>query len=121
MERFSNKKTFGNWGEKIAADFLKIKGYSIVMNNYRCLFGEIDLICRDGEIWCFVEVKTRHTSAFGPGYLAVTRLKQKHMIQAAQYYLNETGMFEALARFDIVSIDYYSKKDYQIELLKNAF
>lgn len=121
MTTFSKKKLLGVWGEKTALQYLKEQGYKIIACNYRCPYGEIDLICRENSIWSFVEVKTRRKSDFGQGYLAVTSQKQQHLIKSAQYFLTERNLFEEKVRFDIVSIDYQSEFEYQIELLKNAF
>ena len=49
----------GTWGEALAADYLRQRGYRLAAHSYQCRFGEIDLIAWDGEILCFVEVKTR--------------------------------------------------------------
>ena len=121
MTSFSNKKDFGNWGERFAANFLQNQGYLLIERNFRCPYGEIDLIAKEGPIWCFVEVKTRNSSSFGYGYDSVTRTKQKHIMKVAQYYLNKAGLYEDPARFDVVSIDFMSTGDYKIQLIRNAF
>ena len=56
----------GKRGEKVAARFLKRKGCKIVQRNYRCNFGEIDLIAANGEYLVFVEVKTRSDNSLMP-------------------------------------------------------
>jgi putative endonuclease len=119
MKSNSGKKHLGSWGETIAADYLKSQGYRIVQANYRCCYGEIDLICQDGPVWCFVEVKTRKTASFGSGYDAVNYSKQKHMLKAAQHYLMRAGLGDAPGRFDLVSIDFESDAVYRIQLIKN--
>jgi putative endonuclease len=121
MDTFSNKKDFGSWGERIAIDFLKEQGFVIVKCNYRCPYGEIDLIAKEKDIWCFIEVKTRKNQSYGYGFDSVTHVKQKHIIKVAQYYLVQSSLYEAPARFDIVSIDFVSANDYQIQLIRNAF
>lgn len=120
MTQFPNRKSLGAWGERIAAEYLLSQGYQIIIANYRTKYGEIDLVCQSEGIWCFVEVKTRRSQKYGFGYLGVTREKQKHMISAAQAYLNEKGLDEAPVRFDVVSIDWISGSEYRIELIKNA-
>lgn len=120
MTRFPNRKTLGAWGERVAAEYLLSQGYQIIAANFRTSFGEIDLVCRSEDIWCFVEVKTRRTQKYGFGYQGVTRVKQKHMILAAQIYLDQAGLYDAPVRFDVVSIDWISGSDYRIELIKNA-
>ena len=120
MNTFSSERDFGYWGEQIAADFLKKQGYQIVSRNFRCPYGEIDLIAKEKDIWCFIEVQTIKTKSYGYGFDSVTLTKQKHIIKVAQYYLGQLALYEAPARFDVISIDYGSAADYQIQLIRNA-
>ena len=120
MKRLTNRKKIGEWGERIAARYLADHGYQIIACNYRTGYGEIDLICRSGDVWCFVEVKTRRSQRYGLGYQGVTPQKQRHMILAAQSYLDQYGLQEAPVRFDVVSIDWIGGSEYRIELVKNA-
>jgi putative endonuclease len=121
MEKFSNKKVFGAWGEQIAADYLESLGYKIISRNYRCRYGEIDLVCTDGPVWSFVEVKTRKSFRYGDGLQAITAHKRKNMTRVALYFLNQSNIPEAISRFDVVAIDYRSAIDYRICLVQNAF
>lgn len=93
----------GRSGERKAAKFLSRKGYKILELNYRCRFGEIDIIAADGDVTVFVEVKTRSSDKFGLGYESVVRSKQDKLMKTAQHYMMENG--ESPARFDVVSID----------------
>ena len=117
----SGKIALGAWGEKIAAEFLREQGYQVITTNFRCGYGEIDLICKEDATWCFVEVKTRRNSKYGLGYEAVTITKQKHMLNSASHYLAQMELFEVPVRFDVVSIDFTTDGQYQIKLIKNAF
>lgn len=122
MTNFPNRRFLGQWGEETAAAYLTGHGYQIVQRNYRCLYGEMDLICKEKATWCFVEVKTRRRySAYGKGYEGVTPVKQRRLIRIAEYFLSERALGEAAVRFDVVSIDYGSPRDYRLSLLKNAF
>ena len=56
----------GEQGEALAAAFLQKQGLAVTARNYRCRFGEIDLIARDGETVVFVEVRSRAGSALRP-------------------------------------------------------
>ena len=58
----------GSWGENVAADYLIKKKYRLVSMNYRCRFGEIDLIVSNREYLVFVEVKLRKTDKFASAY-----------------------------------------------------
>lgn len=113
------KKHLGYWGESVAAAYLKKQGYTVILANYRCLYGEIDLICQDGAVWVFVEVKTRKTANYGCGFDAVNGPKQLHMFRSAQHYLIQAGLGDAPGRFDLVSIDFDSETVYRIQHFKN--
>ncbi len=121
MPKFSSKKELGDWGEKVALEYLTSRGYRFVAAKYRCVYGEIDLICMDGSVWCFIEVKTRKNPSFGEGYYGVTPVKVKHLTKAAIMYLAQHRLGDVPARFDIVSIDFVTGSEYKISLIKNAF
>jgi putative endonuclease len=110
----------GKAGEEAALEYLRQQGYRILERNYRCRFGEIDLIARDGGTLAFIEVKTRRSKRFGPAVASVTVEKQRHLIKAAQIYLTQTGQSHVLCRFDVVAIDIDPLKP-RIELIKDAF
>ena len=72
-----NTRSTGSCYERKAADYLKQQGLFILRYNYRCRFGEIDLIARDGEYLVFVEVKYRKDNSSGYSLAAVNPAKQK--------------------------------------------
>src|SRR5690606_40402414 len=100
--------------------YLQTEGYRILERNYRCRFGEIDLIARDGSVLAFIEVKTRRSRVFGAPALAVTPRKQRHIIKVAQLYLAQKGSEQAVCRFDVVTIELDRDRP-RIEIIKNAF
>lgn len=115
------KKDIGIIGEDLASKFLKKKGYKILHRNYRTIFGEIDAVARRGGLIIFIEVKTRSTSSLGPPCLAVTRLKARHIIKNALFYLKSRRLSDAKWRIDIVSVKLdYERKPESIELFENA-
>jgi putative endonuclease len=110
----------GRTGEDAAVQYLLQRGYYILERNYRCRFGEIDLVARDGDTLTFIEVKTRRSRTFGPAAAAVTHTKQRHLIKASQMYMVQHGKREDLCRFDVVTIDMDGQES-RIELIKDAF
>lgn len=95
--------SFGQSGEKQAEKFLVKSGYSILERNFRCRFGEIDIIAFKDGVTVFVEVKTRKNSSFGMGYESVTQKKMEKLVLTAQaYFASKT---ETASRFDVISID----------------
>jgi putative endonuclease len=104
----------GKSGEKKAASYLKKKGYQILHMNYRCRFGEIDIIAKQGDTVVFVEVKTRSSDKYGLGYESVTASKQEKLLKTTQFFFAENG--ESPARFDVISID-----GKEVSHIENAF
>ena len=99
-----SRQMLGKLGENLAAGLLTEEGYEILMRNYRCRYGEIDLIaCRDG-ILAFIEVKTRQNSRFGEPAESVTTEKQKKIRRTAVCYLSETGQYCRGMEFQVVEI-----------------
>ena len=114
------KKELGKQGEEIAIRFLKKKGYRILIRNYVCKMGEMDIIAREKDTLVFVEVKTRTSAAFGPPQLAVNSTKQMQLSKVALYFLKEKKLEEVKARFDVVAILLRPEGE-EIELIKDAF
>jgi putative endonuclease len=103
--------------EDIAATFLQQQGLTLVERNYRCRFGEIDLIARDGDVLVFVEVRMRTSRAFGGAAASITAAKRGKLLRTARHYL--AGIARAPAcRFDAVLIN---GEDAAPEWLINAF
>ncbi|MGA1846201.1 YraN family protein [Deferribacter abyssi] len=94
----------GKVGEKKAVKYLISKGYEIIEKNYRCKFGEIDIIARKDDVIVFVEVKTRKDNKFGYGFEAVDRKKINKIIKVAKRFLISRNI-ENPCRFDVISID----------------
>jgi putative endonuclease len=117
----SSDKTLGRSGEQLAARYLKEQGCRILEQNYRLRFGEVDLIVRDRDTLCFVEVKTRRSLAYGPGGEAVVRSKQRQLTRVALSYLQEKNLVNVSARFDVIVITNLSDDAPEIEWFKNAF
>ncbi len=108
-------------GESIAAQALAAHGYVIVEQNWRCPEGEIDLVTRDGDVWAFVEVKTRISEKFGSPEEAVTNPKQSKMLKAALAYLSEHDLSAAPWRIDVVAIQLApSHRVRRLNIYKNA-
>lgn len=96
-------KLTGRWGESVAAEHLKKKGYRIVGMNYSCRSGEIDIIAENRRYIAFVEVKLRKSDSFAEAREFVTRSKQERLIKTASLYL-AANPTELQPRFDVVEI-----------------
>src|SRR2546427_11382490 len=82
------RRGLGRTAERLAAGELIRQGYHVLEQNFRCYYGEIDLVAEDEQDLIFVEVKTRRGSAFGLPEEAVTPRKQQKIAQVASYYLD---------------------------------
>ena len=110
----------GKFGEESAIDLLKTNGYRILARNYKTKLGEIDIIARDKDTVCFIEVKTRHSDRFGLPQEAISRSKQRHMAKVALMFLKKNNLLDKRARFDVISI-MHSEDTSKLDLIKNAF
>ena len=115
-----DRLTLGRQGEDAAALFLQRMGMKIVERNLSTKVGEIDLVVRDPKILAFVEVKTRRGTAFGSPAEAVGARKQRQIIRAAKWYLNDSPHKGLQPRFDVIAIIVHGD-DFQIEHIPNAF
>ena len=99
-----DKQRLGRRGEQEAARLLRGSGYRILARNFRTRLGEIDLVAREGDTLCFVEVRARSDSDFGWPEETVDYWKQRRLIRLAQGYLKAHRLGEAPIRFDVVSV-----------------
>ena len=98
-----DSRLLGRWGEALAAEFLRKQHCTILASGWRCRFGEIDLIVREENFLCFVEVKLRKSEKFGRAGEFVDRRKQEKLRITAEMYLTQNPT-ELQPRFDVVEI-----------------
>lgn len=109
-----SSRTLGARGERLAAEYLQRTGYRLVLANFTVpigrnrneaqITGEIDLIAFDGDMLCFIEVKTRSSDEFTGPLSNVDLRKQRQIIRAARFYLRTFGIRDVPYRFDVVTI-----------------
>ncbi len=97
----TNRTAVGAYGERVAVRHLVGAGYAILARNWRCRYGEVDVVASLGGTVVFVEVKCRRSSAFGPPASAVTPRKAERLRAAASAWL--AGRVVPV-RFDVVSV-----------------
>ncbi len=114
------RQKLGKWGEEQAALFLRGQGFKVLERNLRTPVGEIDIIALHRKILVFVEVKTRRGCGYGLPQEAVGPTKQRQILRAASWYLNENPRPNLQPRFDVVAVRVSSDKP-QIEHIANAF
>ncbi len=111
-------KTKGNKGELIATKYLQEKNYVIIENNYRCEYGEIDIIAKDNGYIVFIEVKYRTNKNYGMPIEAVDSRKQERIRQVATNYIMENNI-KVKVRIDVIGI--LNSNGLKINHIVNAF
>ena len=114
-------RSVGTAGEAYVAKALRAKGYTLLASQWRCRFGELDLVAKDknGTI-CFVEVKLRGERAIALPREAVDRRKQERLRAAAAAYLSRHEL-DSPARFDVAEVYAEKNGELRVEYLENAF
>lgn len=112
-----NKRVIGGYKEDLAAEYLIQRGYTIIDRNFSCKSGEIDIIAKDEEYLCFIEVKYRENNKYGEALESVNHKKQQKLFKCANIYILANKLAKNQNyRFDVVAI-----QGENIELIKNAF
>ncbi|MFM1767888.1 MAG: hypothetical protein RJA22_417 [Verrucomicrobiota bacterium] len=94
----------GRRGESAARRELERAGLRFLTANYRSRWGEIDLVCRDGDCLVFVEVKTRSREDWTRPAAAVNAAKRRRLSRTALDYLRRLGAPRVRIRFDVVEV-----------------
>ncbi len=115
-------------GEALAAEFLRAQGYQLVLANFKVpvgrnirgapVTGEVDIVALDGEILCFIEVKTRRSDEFTPIITHVDLRKQRQIIRTAKIYRHTFDVWDVPHRFDVVTVLLPKNSEPAIELIK---
>ncbi len=101
----STRAERGVFGENLAADYCKRElGYTIIVRNWRYKRDEVDLICRDGEVLVFVEVRARAEDALVSGYHSIGKHKKEVLQRAYKNYLKQLQKTPKHFRFDIIDV-----------------
>lgn len=102
--------------EEVALRFLLAQGLTVVTRNYRCRFGELDLVMQEGGTLVIVEVRYRKNNRYGSALESVTKAKQTRIITATKHYMVQHKTAQPI-RFDVVAITGNTQPDW----VKNAF
>jgi putative endonuclease len=114
------RKEAGRTGEATALAYLQRAGLQLVVRNFRCKAGEIDLVMLDGATLVLVEVRYRSSDRFGGAAASVTWRKQRRLANAAEYLLlAHQALRRYPARFDVVAIS--AAPEQKIDWIRNAF
>lgn len=117
----------GDWGEAQVAQELERWGFRVLERNWRCRYGELDLVVAKPAYLVFVEVKTRKNNKFAHAFEAVDNHKQQKLRHSAELYLANNQEFLRPGmeiRFDVASVyapQGVETKEPEISILENAF
>jgi putative endonuclease len=114
------RKKLGALGENLAGKLLKNKGYRLLSKNFRCRFGEIDLVALEGKDLVFIEVKTRLSDHFGRPEESVTSRKIRQLKRLGLFYRSRHPSLPESLRIDVLALYLTPDKKLQkFELFKN--
>ena len=117
----SSQKSVGNFGEAEVAKYLRKQGYTLLASQWRCRFGELDLVARSKRgVICFVEVKLRGAGAIGLPREFVDERKRQRLRTTAAAWLSRYEI-DAPARFDVAEVYADENGALRVEYLENAF
>ena len=109
----------GREGELVVKKYLEQKEYFIVTRNFKCEFGEIDIIAIDKNEIVFIEVKTRCNLKYGEARDSVSKTKKKHIKNASKYYIYKYHLEDRFIRVDGIEA-YWRNKKFYIRHIKNV-
>ena len=109
----------GMAGEDFVCKYLEGKKCFIVKRNFKCRYGEIDIIATDKNELVFVEVKTRSSKSYGEARESINNPKKKHIKKAAEFYIMKYGLEGRFVRFDVAEV-YLKNGIFFIKYIKNS-
>ena len=133
LEIISSPLNLGQWAEQQALKLLQTRGFTLIVANYHCRYGEIDLIVQKDQELIFVEVKARSVTQYAQSCETISSSKQKKIMKSALCFLNAEPQFqEFYCRFDVICFDFFqqfakkiqqdfSKCPYDQQWIENAF
>jgi putative endonuclease len=111
----------GRFGEARAADFVRRElGYRILARNWRYKRDEIDLVCLDGAVMVFIEVRLRRSSAKVPAYYSVDKKKKKALQRVCKNYLYGIKRRPQHFRFDVIALALADSGHYVLQHYPNV-
>jgi len=112
----------GSAAEGIAAEYLEARGIAVLARNVRCKAGELDLVCRDGDVLVIVEVRQRRGHDFGGALASVTRRKRRKIVRATRFFLQRNLEWRDYpVRFDVIGLEGLPDRAHELLWVKDAF
>jgi len=116
------RKWIGDYGENVAADWLRANNCRVLARNFKGRKGgEVDIVARDGRQLLFIEVKTRRKDAKIRGLSAVNRKKQSLIERGANEWLRRLGTRQVPWRFDVIEVSVAEGEKPAVTRVENVF
>ncbi|MEE6260988.1 YraN family protein [Plantactinospora sonchi] len=115
------RRAVGAYGERCAVRHLTEAGLRVVARNWRCPYGEIDIIAWEGEVLAFCEVKTRRSARYGTPAEAVLGRKARRLRRLAAEWLRDSDTHAEQVRFDVIEVYPARSGAARVEHLRSAF
>jgi putative endonuclease len=116
-----DRRARGREAEDLAAAFLEARGLEILARNHATRRGEVDLVAREGDVLCFVEVRSRTSEAQGGPEETVSATKARRVVAAATDWAERNGGLERDIRFDVVAVTLLEGAPARLEHFRGAF
>ena len=118
----TSRSLLGHRAEELAAAELARSGYEILERNYRCRYGEIDIIACDAGDLIFIEVRSRRSlEPFSPAESVDARKQEKLILTAQHYLMSHDSPADTCCRFDVVEVRFERGKTAEVDIIKDAF
>ena len=111
----------GRRAEALASAYVAAHGYAVIQRNVRFPVGEIDLVAREGQTLCFIEVRSTGSQQWGGPLASITDRKRRRIIEAARWYLQYGSIRAPETRFDVVAVEWHEGARPSVELVRGAF
>lgn len=114
---FKHSTEKGAYFERVAERHLSNFGLTLIERNFRCKFGEIDLIMREKETFVFIEVKYRQTEQYGGAVNSLSPTKMQRLRRTIAHYCQQHRISDSPLRIDFVAIN----GDEHCQWIKNVY
>jgi putative endonuclease len=104
------RRWFGNRSERAAARFLRRLGFRILVRNYVCPIGELDLVALDGSYVVFVEIRSTASNDLIRPAISVDAIKQRRLTNLALHFLQKNRLLNYAVRFDVLALSWPAEK-----------
>ena len=116
------RKWTGDYGENVAADWLRARNAKVLARNFKGRRGgEVDIVAREGRQLLFIEVKTRKKDAKIRGLSAVNRKKRTLITRGANEWLRRLGSRDLPWRFDVIEVEVAEGEKPKVTRIENVF